>query len=200
MSFSITRRTASGLVLGAATGLALPRQAFSQSNPLVVTPGSNFKPVNVAVTQFAGDTGPNISSIISNNFSRSVFLAPVDPGRFPQQISNPDQAPQFDAWKAVDAQFVVTGRSGAGGDGRLQTDFRLWDVTAGTQVAGQQYVTDPNNSRRVAHIISDAIFSRSPARRAISTRASFSSMRPARRNTAASGSRSWIRTAPMCAI
>ena len=28
------------------------------------------------------------------------------------------------------------------------------------QVAGQQYVTDPNNSRRVAHIISDAIFSR----------------------------------------
>ncbi|MGH6674653.1 MAG: Tol-Pal system beta propeller repeat protein TolB, partial [Xanthobacteraceae bacterium] len=44
--------------------------------------------------------------------------------------------------------------------GRLQTEFRLWDVSSGAQVAGEQYVTDPNNERRVAHIIADAIFTR----------------------------------------
>ena len=160
MSFTLTRRTASGLLAGVASGLLLPQRSFAQDQYFNVKPGGNFKPINVAVTQFAGDAGSNISSIISNNFSRSVFLAPVDPGRFPQQISNPDQAPQFDGWKAVDAQFIVTGRSGGADGGRLQTEFRLWDVDAGTQVAGQQYVTDPNNSRRVAHIISDAIFTR----------------------------------------
>ncbi|QAY94820.1 Tol-Pal system beta propeller repeat protein TolB [Methylovirgula ligni] len=160
MPLILTRRTASGLLAGVASSLLLPRSSFAQDQYFNVKPGSNFKPVNVAVTQFAGDAGPNIASIISNNFSRSVFLAPVDPGRFPQQISNPDQAPQFDGWKAIDTQFVVTGRSGAGDGGRLQTEFRLWDVNSGAQVAGQQYVTDPNNSRRVAHIISDAIFSR----------------------------------------
>ncbi|MGP8232314.1 MAG: Tol-Pal system beta propeller repeat protein TolB [Methylovirgula sp.] len=160
MSFTLTRRTASGLLAGVASGLLLPQRSFAQDQYFNVKPGGNFKPINVAVTQFAGDAGSNISSIISNNFSRSVFLAPVDPGRFPQQISNPDQAPQFDGWKAVDAQFIVTGRSGGADGGRLQTEFRLWDVNAGTQVAGQQYVTDPNNSRRVAHIISDAIFTR----------------------------------------
>jgi TolB protein len=32
-------------------------------------------------------------------------------------------------------------------------------VNAGTQVAGQEYTTDANNSRRVAHIIADAVFS-----------------------------------------
>ncbi len=139
MSLSISRRTASGLILGAATSLAMTRGAFSQTGSnLVVTNSSNFKPIPVAVTQFAGDAGPNISAIISNNFSRSVFLAPVDPGKFPQQIANPDQAPQFDAWKAVDAQFIVTGRSATGGDGRLQTEFRLWDVSTGTQAADQQ--------------------------------------------------------------
>ena len=63
-------------------------------------------------------------------------------------------------WRAINAQFVVTGRSGRSADGRLQTEFRLWDVATGQQVAGQQYVTDPNNSRRVAHIVSDAIFTR----------------------------------------
>jgi len=159
MPLSISRRTASGLILGAASSLAVPRRAFSQSSTLNVY-GGGFKPVPVAVTQFAGDAGPNISSIINHNFSRAVFLVPVDPGRFPQQISNPDQAPQFDAWKAVNAQFIVTGRSAPGGDGRLQTEFRLWDVNAGTQIAGQEYVTDANNARRVAHIISDAVFSR----------------------------------------
>ena len=159
MPLSISRRTASGLILGAASSLAVPRSAFSQSSTLNVY-GGGFKPVPIAVTQFAGDAGANISSIINHNFSRAVFLAPIDPGRFPQQISNPDQAPQFDAWKGVNAQFIVTGRSVTGGDGRLQTAFRLWDVNTGTQIAGQEYVTDPNNARRVAHIISDAVFSR----------------------------------------
>jgi TolB protein len=159
MSLSISRRTASGLILGAATSLALPRRAFSQSGPsLVVTNNPNFKPIPVAVTQFAGDAGPNISSIVGNDLGRSVFLQPIDPGRFPEQISNPDQPPQFAAWKATDAQFIVTGRCSTGGDGRLQTAFRLWDVNAGTQVAGQEYTTDANNSRRVAHIIADAVF------------------------------------------
>ena len=42
----------------------------------------------------------------------------------------------------------------------MQTQFRLWDVSTGQQVSGQHYVTDPNNARRVAHIVSDAIFAR----------------------------------------
>ncbi len=121
-----------------------------------------FKPVTIAVTSFAGDPAAagQVTSIITNNFKRSVFLAPLDPKTFVDPGASPDQTPNMDAWRAVNAQFVVTGRSGRAPDGRLQTEFRLWDVATGQQVAGQQYVTDPNNSRRVAHIISDAIFSR----------------------------------------
>jgi len=157
----ITRRSASGLILGLASSFASTRLAFGQQRYFDVTPGGQFKPVSVAVTQFAGDTaGPELTGIIINNFSRSVFLAPIDPNTFPERVTNPDQPRQMDAWKGINAQFVVTGRSGAGPDGRLQTEFRLWDVSTGAQVAGQQYVTDPNNSRRVAHIISDAIFTR----------------------------------------
>ena len=80
--------------------------------------------------------------------------------RSPETIANPDQPPTADAWKTVNAQFVVTGRSAKGADGRLKTEFRLWDVTSGQQVAGQQYSTDANNARRVGHIISDAIFAK----------------------------------------
>jgi TolB protein len=121
-----------------------------------------FKPVSIAVTAFAGDaaSGAQATSIITNNFSRCAFLAPIDPKTFVEPIADPDAPPNMDSWRALNAQFVVTGRSGRSADGRLQTEFRLWDVATGQQVAGQQYVTDPNNSRRVAHIVSDAIFTR----------------------------------------
>jgi TolB protein len=160
MVFTFTRRSAAGLLLGSALAPSFP--AYAQDRYLDVRPGGQFKPVSVAVTDFGGEPGnaAQLTSIITDNFKRSVFLMPLDPGSFPERIGNPDQPPHMDGWRGIAAQFVVTGRAGRSGDGRSQSEFRLWDVSTGAQVAGQQYVTDPNNSRRVAHIIADAIFSR----------------------------------------
>jgi TolB protein len=121
-----------------------------------------FKPIQIAITAFAGDTAASsqLTSIITNNFRRSVFLAPLDPKTFAETVVNPDEPPRMEPWRMINAQFVVTGRVTRTADGRLQAEFRLWDVATGGQVTGSQYVTDPNNTRRVAHIISDAIFSR----------------------------------------
>ena len=160
MTLPVTRRTAIGLVSAAAFAPAIARA--QQAPYLDIRPGSEFQPVPIAVTPLAGepDQSTLLTGVIQNDFSRCVFLKPLDPGSFPEKIANPDQPPHFSAWKGVGAQFVMTGRTGQGPGGRLRTDFRLWDVTSGQQVAGQQYVTDPNNARRVAHIISDAIFTR----------------------------------------
>jgi TolB protein len=155
-----SRRQMGGLFTGLAGASLLPTSAFAQSKYLDIRRGSNFQPVPIAVTNFAGDQGPALSGIITNNFARSVFLQPLEPRSFPEQISNPDAPPRADAWRMINAQFVVTGRVARAPDGRMQTQFRLWDVSTGQQVSGQQYVTDPNNARRVAHIVSDAIFSR----------------------------------------
>jgi TolB protein len=159
MTLRFTRRS-SLAVLGGAAALPL-LSAGTRAQDLTIH-GGQFRPVPVAITGFQGESeaGAKLSAIITNNFNRSVFLAPVDPHNFPERIENPDQPPHFDEWKGVSAQFIVTGRTGRGADGRLQTDFRLWDVNSGEQVAGQEYVTDPNNSRRVAHLIADAVFSR----------------------------------------
>jgi TolB protein len=101
-----------------------------------------------------------VTSVTLNNFKRSVFLNPIDPGALPANAAPPDAAPYLAAFKAVNAQFVLTGRSQRAGDGRLKTEFRLFDVTTAEQVAGQQYVTEAANMRRVAHLLSDAVFSR----------------------------------------
>jgi TolB protein len=60
----------------------------------------------------------------------------------------------------MSAQALVAGQVQAQPDGRLRVDFRLWDVFGETQMIGQQYFTTPENWRRIAHIISDAIYER----------------------------------------
>ena len=60
----------------------------------------------------------------------------------------------------INAQALVTGRMTRQPDGRLKAEFRLWDVFGGQQLTGQQYFTTPENWRRIAHIISDAIYER----------------------------------------
>ena len=85
---------------------------------------------------------------------------PIEKARFPEQQPSFDAAPRFEAWKAAGVQGLVTGRVTRDPSGRLKTEFRLWDVYAGQQVAGQQYFTDPNNWRRIGHIISDAVYTK----------------------------------------
>ena len=121
----------------------------------------NFTPIPIAIADFSGegDLGPRVSGIVSANLQRSGYFSPLDKGRFPERPSF-DAAPQFDAWRSTGAQGLVTGRMSRDGSGRLKGEFRLWDLLAGQQVAGQQYFTDGQNWRRVGHIISDAVYTK----------------------------------------
>jgi TolB protein len=143
-------------------GLVLaPPQAQAQIS--ITVDRGNFQPMPIAITDFGGsdpNLGTQIAGVITNNLRRSGVFTPIDKKAFVEKASNPDVAPQFDSWKVINAQALVTGRITRDPSGRLKAEFRLWDVFAGQQLTGQQYFTDPNNWRRVAHIISDAIYSR----------------------------------------
>src|SRR5262249_49473666 len=113
-----------------------------------------------AITDFisGGDIGAQISQVVAADLQRSGLFAPIDRKAFIEKISNPDSQPRFDDWKVINAQALVTGRVSQEGDGRLRAEFRLWDTFGGTQMTGQQFYTQPENWRRVAHIIADAIY------------------------------------------
>jgi TolB protein len=159
----LTRRT---LALGALAGsVALSTRRASAVLQLDVTPG-NFQPMPIAVADFLGgvptdnETALGVSQIITNNLRRSGLFAPIDPAAFLEKIANVDAVPRFPDWRTINAQALATGRVTRQPDGRLKAEFRLWDVLAGQQLAGQQYFTTPDNWRRIAHIISDAIYER----------------------------------------
>jgi TolB protein len=167
MSIKLTRRhmlaMGCGVTAGAVAGLHA-RSAFAALK-LDVTQG-NVQPMPIALPDFVGgspadsEVSRNVTGIITNNLRRSGLFAPIDPQAYIEKISNPDSVPRFPDWRAINAQALVTGRVTRQQDGRLKAEFRLWDVFAGQQQAGQQYFTTPDNWRRIGHIISDAIYER----------------------------------------
>jgi TolB protein len=132
---------------------------------LDVTQG-NIQPMPVALPDFVGGGGGdaeparNVTQVITSNLRRCGLFAPIDPAAYIEKIGNIDAVPRFPDWRAINAQALVTGRLTRQSDGRLKVEFRLWDVLAGQQMTGQQYFTTPDNWRRIAHIISDAIYER----------------------------------------
>ena len=116
----------------------------------------DIRPLPLSIPGFSGDRGGDISRVIADNLGRSGLFAPIDPGDRTSEVST---EPDFAVWKSLGAQALVNGQVNLV-DGRLQVDFRLWDTFAGQQLLGLQFTSTPENWRRVAHKISDAVYER----------------------------------------
>ncbi|MDB5656179.1 MAG: TolB [Tardiphaga sp.] len=155
------------ILSGMATGgllLSGAHSAFGQAR--VTVTGGEVAPLPIAIPNFVAGTAADnevaagVAQVITNNLKRSGLFAPVDPAAFIDKVTSIDAPPNFQNWKTINAQALVTGRMARQGDGRLQAQFRLWDVATGQQLTGQQYFTSPESWRRIAHIISDQIYER----------------------------------------
>lgn len=153
------RRLAVAVAAAAALGLGLVQPAAALVE-IDVTQGS-VEPMPIALPNFVsqGDIGAQITQVITNDLARTGLFRPIDQAAYIEKITNPNGVPRFPDWRAINAQALVVG-SVANVGGNLQADFRLWDVFAGEQMAGQQFTTSAANWRRLAHIIADAIYER----------------------------------------
>ncbi len=154
-----------GVLIGAGAG-ALATMAARPARAVLrldITQG-NFQPMPIALPNFlAGspseeESARNITSVITADLQRSGLFAPINPAAYTEKITNTDAVPRFADWRVINAQALVTGRITRQRDGRLKAEFRLWDVFAGQQLDGKQYFTTPDNWRRIAHIIADAVY------------------------------------------
>jgi len=162
-ALTVTRRDA--LALGAAAGGLMLSSRYASAVRIDITEG-NFQPLPIAIPNFFGgadsdnDTAVGVTQIITANLKGSGLFLPIDPAAFLEKLAGVDNVPNFPNWRTINAQALVTGRITRQSDGRLKAEFRLWDVLAGQQLDGKQYFTTPDNWRRIAHIISDAIYER----------------------------------------
>lgn len=157
---AVTRRhllklgLASG-VLAAATAATTPVRALVE----IIVSGGNFVPLPIAIPDFASSDaafGREIADIVRANLKRSGLFVPLDPASLPARVGDVNTTPDFTAWRAANVDALVMGQVERGG--QVTSAVRVWDTQAAQQVAGNQYGADPQSSRRIAHIVSDAIY------------------------------------------
>ena len=120
-------------------------------------------PMPIAIPTFAGGAGTaaqDITQVLSADLERSGLFQPIDPKAFVDPDAATRIPPNYNNWRVINAQALVTGDVAAQPDGKLQVEFRLWDVFAEQQLTGLRYTPTPQNWRRIAHIIADAIYKR----------------------------------------
>jgi TolB protein len=147
---------------GAAAAVAMaplmaPRPARAVN--LTITPGQPFSPIPVAVPYFAGDPalGQQISQIVAADLKASGYLAPLDPNTFLDKVVGADVQPRFANWQPTGAQGLVAASILSSG-GSIVGQIRVWDVTSGQALIGQQFSTSPENIRRLGHILADQAY------------------------------------------
>jgi TolB protein len=154
----LARLIAAFLVIGGLTAAIAPAPAGAA---IVVDVNKGvLQPMPIAVPGFGGASpyGAGIAKVITDNLERSGLFAPIDAGSFAEKNLDVNLQPQFPAWKQINAEALINGQVTIAPDGRLRVDFRLWDVFAQQQLLGMQFTSTPENWRRVAHKISDAVY------------------------------------------
>ena len=143
--------------------LFAPLAVHAQGLQATVDSG-NIQPLPIAIdinsaTDASGNNlGDQISKVVSADLERSGYFAPVDPNAFIQTNLDVNVQPNFQSWSSINADYLSNGKASVDADGRLQVDFRLWDISSQRQLLGQSLTATPENWRRIAHKIADAIY------------------------------------------
>ena len=154
----LTRRTL------LATAALAPMLAFAwPATALEVdVSGGKINPLPIAVTPFladgaSGEEAATISGVIANNLGRSGYFNPLPPDTFVEQFGSLDQQPNFGGWQSIKARALVVGAVIPEG-GKIRVSFKLYDVNSGQMLASQNLAASPKLARRLAHRISDQIY------------------------------------------
>jgi TolB protein len=138
-----------------------PPQAGGGRSAVIDVNRARTDPIPIAIPPLGGDQlGQNIATVVSNDLARSGLFRPIAQQAFIQAGSGQGDVPNFQNWKAIGAQALVTGRAETQGGGQARVEFRLWDVLPQTQLQGTAYTTSQANWRRIAHIMADVIYER----------------------------------------
>ena len=164
--YKLGRHAALTMLLVAIAAISASKVASAQDGLRIDITQGTMKPMPIAITDLFGSNpndqtvGANVSRVVSADLERSGLFKPIDPKAFIQTPESLRVQPRFGDWRVINAQALVSGTAETQADGRLRVEFRLWDVYGEQQMTGLAYFTQPENWRRVAHIIADAIYKR----------------------------------------
>jgi TolB protein len=142
-----------------------PTAVVAHAEPHIDMQKGIVEPMPIAIPDFgdsanAGQAARDITQVLSADLERSGLFKPLDAKAFIDKEGATRTPPRYGDWRLINAQALVTGSVERQADGRLQVEFRLWDVLNEQQLTGLRYTTTQQNWRRIAHIVADAVYKR----------------------------------------
>lgn len=116
----------------------------------------DFVAENAAGQQYAA----SLARVVANNLSGTGLLREIPASAHVGRIVSFDSPVQFSDWRAINSQALITGAVLVNGP-NITVKFRLFDVLSGQQLGeGLQLDGRTDNWRRMAHRVSDAVYTR----------------------------------------
>ncbi|ATX66462.1 Tol-Pal system beta propeller repeat protein TolB [Roseinatronobacter bogoriensis] len=151
------------LVWFAAFAATLPAQA--QPLRLQITEGV-IEPMPFAMPAFVPENSAGnqyseaLARVVSANLTNTGLFREIPRSAHLGRISSFDASVNYSDWRAINTQALITGAVSVSGN-RMNVKFRLFDVLSGQQIGeGLQFGGSTDNWRRMAHKVSDAVYSR----------------------------------------
>jgi TolB protein len=127
----------------------------------------NINPLPIALPKMSGNSdeakmlAKRISKLIENNLESTNLFKSISHRAFIQKIEGSSTVPLFPSWKKINASALFTGSLYyTENTEKFDTEYRLWDIFSEQQLLGKAFSTHHSNWRRIAHIVSDDIYSR----------------------------------------
>ena len=124
-------------------------------------------PLQIAIPSFvkegnaSSSLSAKISEVISNDLSKTGLFRSIPERSFISKITNFNSPPKFDDWRAINSALLVTGAISSLPNSKIEVKFFLWDVVSQKKIGdGIKYEGTTENWRRIAHKVSDVIYSR----------------------------------------
>lgn len=152
------------VILGVAAFSAAP--VLAQNPPRIVIGPGVIEPMPIAVPTFvdeggAGDYASAISRVVISDLEGTGFFRNIGEAAHISRVTSFDGGIQFEDWKAINAQVLVTGAVTVSGN-RITVKFRAYDVFNGQVMEGAalQFAGSTDGWRRMAHKVADVIYSK----------------------------------------
>ncbi len=130
-------------------------------NDFTVKPLPIALPDFVAETSGSGRVAGDIGRVISANLVNSGLFVEVPREAHIARIRDFNTPVQYANWSPIGARALVTGAVSTTSDGRLIVKFRVWDPVNQKQIGeGQQFAGTQADWRRMAHKVSDEVYTR----------------------------------------
>lgn len=141
--------------------------AQPQSGPLrieitegVIEPMPFAVPAFVAENSAGQQYSDQLSRVVAANLSNTGLFREIPASAHIARITSFDAPVQYSDWRAINAQALITGAVSVQGN-RMSVKFRLFDIVSGRQMGdGLQFQGSTDAWRRMAHKVSDAVYSR----------------------------------------